>query len=156
MTQEELDALMQSDNIEEFETQQHEEDAIVNQLNSITVDSEKKATEIMGKLDQVLAEIDASETCIKDQQTEKSLLILEDIRKIVFDIMSVMQYQDIHRQKIERVMNTMVYISSLMSNTLNDVAPNIAPSAKHIDEADGEVISEEELAQLVAANMGNN
>ena len=64
--------------------------------------------------------------------------------------MSVMQYQDIHRQKIERDMNTMVEISSLMSNTLDGVVPTVAPSARHIDEKDGEAIDEDELANLIA------
>jgi hypothetical protein len=68
--------------------------------------------------------------------------------------MSMMQYQDIHRQKIERVINTMVNISTMMNNTLQDVV-NIAPSAKHIDDEDGDSVSDDELAELIA-KMGNN
>ena len=161
MTQEELDALMDSDDLDDIQieeaqivSEQHQDEAMVNQLSSVTIDSEKKATEIMTKLDQVLAEIDATEVCIKGKSEEKALIILDDVRNIVFDIMSVMQYQDIHRQKIERVMNTMLEISSLMSNTLNGVIPTVAPSAKHIDEHDGESIDDEELAKLIA-QMGN-
>ena len=157
MTQEELDLLMSSESLDDIQTDDclskkdsHESEAMVNQLSSVTIDSEKKATEIMTKLDQVLAEIDASEVCIKEKSEEKALIILDDVRNIVFDIMSIMQYQDIHRQKIERVMNTMMDISSLMSNTLNGVAPIIAPSAKHIDKDDGEAVDEEELSKLIA------
>lgn len=161
MTQEELDLLMNSDNVDDVKIDDsssvknlHQDEAMVNQLSSVTIDSEKKATEIMTKLDQVLAEIDASEICIKDKSEEKALIILDDVRNIIFDIMSVMQYQDIHRQKIERVMNTMLEISSLMSNTLNGVVPAVAPSAKHIDEHDGAAVDDDELARLIA-EMGN-
>ena len=157
MTQEELDILMNSDNLEEISIEESapqnelkQDEAMVNQLSSVTIDSEKKATEIMTKLDQVLAEIDASEVCIKEKSEEKALIILDDVRNIVFDIMSVMQYQDIHRQKIERVMNTMMDISALMSNTLDGVVPKVAPSAKHIDDNDGEAIDEDELAKLIS------
>jgi len=158
MTQEELDALMNSENLEEVlennETEA-EQTNMAGQLSSVTVDSEKKATEIMTMLDQVLMELDASETCIKEKSEEKALLIVEDIRNIVFEIMSTMQYQDIHRQKIERVMNTMIDISQMMATTLNGVASVKAPDAKHIDSDDGESVNEDELAELIA-NMANN
>jgi hypothetical protein len=155
MTQEELDALMDSDNIDEIvqdETKVKETHAdIAGQLSSITVDSEKKATEIMTMLDQVLMELDASEKCIKENTQDKALLIVDDIRNTVFEIMSTMQYQDIHRQKIERVMNTMIDISQMMAKTLDGVVPmQKAPEAKQIDSDDGEAVDDEELARLVA------
>jgi len=157
MTQEELDALMNSDNLEDVEINEKKEDTpdphsdMAGQLNSVTVDSEKKATEIMTMLDQVLSELDANEQCIKDNQTDKSLVIINDIRNTIFEIMSTMQYQDIHRQKIERVMNTMIDISRMMTSTLSGVMDiKKAPEAKHIDESDGEAVDEDELAALIA------
>jgi len=158
MTQEELDALMNSENLEEVienaETES-EKTNMAGQLSSVTVDSEKKATEIMTMLDQVLVELDASETCIKENSEEKALVIVDDIRNIVFEIMSTMQYQDIHRQKIERVMNTMIDISQMMATTLSGVESVKAPNAKHIDDSDGESVNEDELAELIA-KMANN
>lgn len=160
MTQLELDALMNAENldeiIEEEESKQESDNHsdMVQELSSVTVDSEKKATEIMAQLDQVLTELDAVSTCIDDNQNEKAKVIVEDIKSMIFDTMSMMQYQDIHRQKIERVINTMVDISTMMNSSLQDVV-NIAPSAKHIDDSDGEAVSDDELADLVA-KMGNN
>ncbi|HIP13571.1 MAG TPA: hypothetical protein EYG97_00055 [Arcobacter sp.] len=164
MTQEELDALMNSENLDDMVVEEKKEeksdseatkDNMAGQLSSITVDSEKKATEIMTMLDQVLVELDASETCIKEKSEEKALIIVDDIRNIVFEIMSTMQYQDIHRQKIERVMNTMIDISQMMATTLSGVASIKAPEAKHIDDSDGEAVNEDELAELIAS-MGKN
>jgi hypothetical protein len=158
MTQLELDALMNAENLDEIIQEEPQKDLdendMVHQLSSVTVDSEKKATEIMAQLDQVLVELDAIGTCIDDNEGEKAKVIVEDIKNIIFDTMSMMQYQDIHRQKIERVINTMVSISTMMNNTLQDVV-NIAPSAKHIDDEDGDSVSDDELAELIA-KMGNN
>jgi hypothetical protein len=162
MTQEELDVLMASDNLDEIsqeeepkkENEHHEYANMAGQLNSVTVDSEKKATEIMTMLDQVLAELDANEICIKEKDEDKSLIIINDIRNMIFEIMSVMQYQDIHRQKIERVMNTMIDISQMMTTTLGSIGIQKAPQAKHIDSDDGETIDDDELAKLIA-QMGN-
>jgi hypothetical protein len=157
MTQLELDALMNAENLDEIIQEEPQKDMdecdIVHQLSSVTVDSEKKATEIMAQLDQVLNELDALGTCINENQSDKALVIVEDLKNVIFDTMSMMQYQDIHRQKIERVINTMVKISSMMNDTLQDVV-NIAPSAKHIDDEDGAVVDDAELEQLIAA-MGN-
>ena len=158
MTQEELDSLMESDNLNEIVEEHCNDNSqtdMAGQLSSVTVDSEKKATEIMTMLDQVLSEVDASETCIKENDSKKALLILDDVRNIVFEIMSTMQYQDIHRQKIERVMNTMIDISQMMATTLSGVSATKAPEAKHIDSNDGEAVNEDELAELIASMNTN-
>lgn len=163
MTQEELDALMASDNLDDLEIDDSKEDEtfevnvqqeqdMVHQLNSVTVDSEKKGTEIMNNLDTLLNEVGAIATCIQNDEKEKALVICDDIQNVIYETMSVMQYQDIHRQKIERVINTMVKISGMMNDSLSSVVGSIAPSARHIDDEDGESISEEELAALIAAN----
>lgn len=155
MTQEELDALMSSDDLDNIDTEysstvDESADDMAGQLNSITVDSEKKATEIMTMLDQVLSELDAIQTCTEENSKEKSLVIINDIRNIIFEIMSTMQYQDIHRQKIERVMNTMIDISQMMAKTLDGVVTKKAPEAKHIDNDDGDTIGDDELDALIA------
>ena len=158
MTQEELDSLMNSENLDEVIQNDDVQSKKVNmagELSSITVDSEKKATEIMTMLDQVLVELEASETCIKEKSEDKALMIIDDVRNIVFEIMSTMQYQDIHRQKIERVMNTMIDISQMMATTLDGVISKKAPEAKHIDSSDGEAVNEEELADLIASMQKN-
>jgi hypothetical protein len=109
----------------------------------------------MNQLDNVLHEISAISECIKKDDKEKALLICDDIQNIIFETMSLMQYQDIHRQKIERVINTMVKISGMMNDSLSSVVGTIAPSAKHIDDGDGESVSEDEIAALIAANNMN-
>ena len=170
MTQDELDALMAGDvdletlgddvkKMEEKEDKidghphKHFDDShIVAELGEVTADSEVKATEIFDKLDAVLIKLEEME-----KLPEKSDEIITDIKNVIFETMSIMQYQDIHRQKIERVMNTMRSISQLMSHTLDSVAPQkFAPSAKHIsgDSDTSDLVDDDELAALVA-QMGN-
>jgi len=161
MTQEELDALMAGDidetNNEPETVELNSDEHLVTELHDVTKDSEVKATEIMDKLDMVLNEADAAEKCIKEDETEKALILINDIRNTIFDAMSIMQYQDIHRQKIERVMNTMRTISDIMNNTLSSIdgkSKSFAPSAKHIAGDDNETMDDDELQALIA-QMGN-
>lgn len=163
MTQEELDALMAGDlDLDSMEEEKKElkeledkkdghdhrdlnDSDLVAELGSVTSDSEKKASEVFDKLEEVLALIDKS-----DENEANYKDINNDIRNIIFETMSVMQYQDIHRQKIERVINTMRSISQLMNHSLGSVSNTYAPSAKHIagDEND-DAMDSDELEALI-------
>lgn len=168
MTQDELDALMAGeldlDSIEEEKKEQKEiEDKkdghahkdfddtdLVAELGSVTSDSEKKATEVFDRLDNVLTLLDKS-----DEDIANAKDINNEIRNIIFETMSIMQYQDIHRQKIERVINTMRSISQLMNHSLNSVSETYAPSAKHIaGDADDDVMDDDELEALIKQMQG--
>lgn len=148
MTQKELDLLMQGDINEEIEKEleQSQNNDMAEQLGSVTKESEVKATEIFDKLESILA---ITETM---KVYKKNTANINNIETIIMDIMSTMQYQDIHRQKIERVINNMRSISKLMNQTLNNVDEDIAPSAKYIVGDDtSEVLNDEELEALIAS-----
>ena len=72
------------------------------------------------------------EEYIENNEKELSLTLVSNVRDIIFETMGMMQYQDIHRQKIERVINIMRDISNTMNNALNDTDIVCANSAKHI------------------------
>lgn len=150
MTQEELDAFMAGDIndevVENKDSSQHSD--MAEQLGSVTKESELKATEIFDKLEDILKVLEE----MKEPENRDLPADIISIESIVLDIMSSMQYQDIHRQKIERVINNMRSISKLMNQTLNIVDDDIAPSAKHIegDNTDN-VVSDEELEALIAS-----
>jgi hypothetical protein len=69
-------------------------------------------------------------------------------------IMDKMQYQDIHRQKIERVINVMrqlsIYMNHLFSSSVDD--SKRVSSAKHIegDERD-DLVQEDDIEALIAS-----
>lgn len=153
MTQEELDAMMENgiEDVAEDSTSatqdEHHRD-MAEQLGSVTKESEIKATEIFDKLESILRVTETLKTSQDDLDAH-----LEKIDVIVMDIMSTMQYQDIHRQKIERVINNMRSISKLMNQTLHIVDDEeIAPSAKHIAGDDtSDLVTDEELEALIAS-----
>ena len=70
----------------------------------------------------------------------------------IFTVMDIMQYQDIHRQKIERVINIMraliKYMNKLFEGSIDD--EKRVQSAKHIQgDESNEVLSDEDIEALL-------
>lgn len=159
MTQEELDALMAGGDLDHVETSKvsnkadghehkHQDGShVVKQLSDVTKESEVKATQIFDNLDIVLEKLEHLEC-----GSIESCTAIEDIRNIIFDTMSIMQYQDIHRQKIERVIHTMRDIYRMMGSTLEELDIDMAPAAKHIsgDDDTKDLVDDDELERLIA------
>jgi predicted RNase H-like nuclease (RuvC/YqgF family) len=93
------------------------------------------------------------------QKIEEIIKIAEQISKEnesaeneIFTVMDIMQYQDIHRQKIERVINIMraliKYMNRLFEGKIEDEAR--VKSARHLqgDETE-EVVSDEDIEKLL-------
>jgi hypothetical protein len=73
------------------------------------------------------------------------LHIKEKMQNSLSDIYGLLQHQDLHRQKIERVVNFVCE-----KNDIDKSQYNLAPSAKNIDANDSEEsLSEEELELLI-------
>ncbi len=167
-------------------TQDHQ---VVNQLDNVTKDSEKKATEIMDKLEEINNfMLDIEEDCnlsvsileqnidvfeklnVKFPNIETFAQLLEENKKAIehansvieksqsgadeiMMIMDIMQYQDIHRQKIERVINVMralsKYMNSLFASDFED--SKRVTSAVHIagDSDTDELVNNEEIEALL-------
>jgi len=216
MTQEELDALMDGGfedediaTVEEEKVEMVEEEVVdidecledtlppeatednkvVNQLDHVTQDSEKKATEIFDRLDGIseyIATVEEESTSVISLLEENSALFeklsshFEDVETFksfhdknkdaittikdvveksqlssdeILMIMDTMQYQDIHRQKIERVVNVMRsllrYMNTLFGSSIKD--EERVSSAQHIigDQDSGEVVSAEDIEALL-------
>jgi hypothetical protein len=83
----------------------------------------------------------------------------QDTEDEVMMTMDIMQYQDIHRQKIERVINVMRALSSYMSSLFEgkiDDSKRVG-SAVHIegDEDTNDVVSNDDIEALIA-NLGKS
>ncbi len=91
--------------------------------------------------------IKALELC--SNMKEKSESSSDDI----ITIMDIMQYQDIHRQKIERVINVMrklsKYMNSLFESEKDD--KERVSSAQHLDGDNSEAVDEDEIEALLAS-----
>jgi len=164
---------------------------VVNQLDNVTKDSEKKATEIMDKLEEInnhIMDIEADgndivavleknidifeklsskfpDIAVFSDSLEENRKVLERTKSLIeksqmgaddiMMIMDIMQYQDIHRQKIERVINVMralsKYMSSLFESSVDDASR--VSSAVHIegDSDTSNVVTEDEIEALLAS-----
>ena len=167
-------------------TQEHK---MVSQLDDVTKDSEKKATEIFDKLEsmsEVLTQMHADFSLVSPllesnialfeklidkfpnisqfaTARENSQQVQEKIKTLVRNtqqaeddimmVMDIMQYQDIHRQKIERVINVMralsKYISLLFEGSIDDTKR--VGSAVHIagDESTDDLVTSEDIEAII-------
>jgi len=217
MTQEELDALMAGD-LESAEEQKENETSladdevaehtysiaedsgvypppatkehkVVYQLDDVTKDSEKKASEIFDALDAVMANADevlqsiellqeknssikkmltklhekfpnikSFESALQDlnaveEEQNKMNNLLEESNDYILNAMDTMQYQDIHRQKIERVINIMRALSKYMSTLFEGKVEDEkrVKSAKHIEgDSTEDVVGNDDIEALIA------
>jgi hypothetical protein len=109
---------------------------LISQLCEVIKESENNAQQIYDNvevIDSINSELDIP------------LHIKEKMQSSLSDIYSLLQHQDLHRQKIERVVNFVCE-----KNNIDQSQYNLAPSAKNIDAIDIEdSLSEEELELLI-------
>lgn len=109
---------------------------LITDLCEVIKESEVNTVEIYNILDNLLSKMDSL-------SLESS--IKETISNSLTDVFSLMQNQDLHKQKIERVVN---YVCE--NNNINPLDYNIAPSAKYIKGDDNsDVVSDAELEALI-------
>jgi len=87
----------------------------------------------------------------KIEEIQNMLESAEDAEMRVFSALEIMQYQDIHRQKIERVINIMraliKYMNKLFEGKVSD--EERVQSATYIPGDNKEVVSDEDIEELL-------
>ena len=92
------------------------------------------------------------------EMVDKHVEMLQNNQDQIMTIMDIMQYQDIHRQKIERVINVMralsTYMNDLFAGKMDD--SKRVSSAKHIagDTHNEDVVDNEDIEALLASFGG--
>jgi hemerythrin len=88
---------------------------------------------------------------IVDKTTVLSSKVDEENMKL-FEAMELMQFQDIHRQKIERVMSVIKKLSNYLNNLFEDESGTIdnLVVAKHIHGDDEETVDADDLEALIS------
>ena len=108
---------------------------VVSQLCEVISESEQMANEVMDHLDIILNKLD---NLIESKNLQNDI---DSIRNNIHITLESMQAQDMHRQKIERVVNN-----------LDPKNGKFAASAHHLQGDDNsDVVNEDELAALIAA-----
>ncbi len=106
---------------------------LISELCDVIKESENNAALIYDDLESIENTLSNLDIC----STEKN-----DMSSKIKNSLDLLQHQDLHRQKIERVVNFVCE-----HNNIDKTQYNIAPSAKRIDSDD--VVSEDELAELI-------
>ncbi len=109
---------------------------LITQLCEVIKESEVNAVEIYEKLEGISALL---EECKIPMHTQ------EKFTNLISDSMGLIQHQDLHRQKIERVVNTVCELNDIDSSSYN-----LASSAKHLagdDSAD--LVSDDDIEELI-------
>jgi len=130
---------------------------VENEANNISSIIQKNI-EVFEKLNKKFPNINIFTKSLEDNKKS-----LEDIENLISNaqmsndeimmIMDIMQYQDIHRQKIERVINVIrnlaIYMNSLFSSNKEDSSR--VSSAVHIegDKSTKDVVSNDEIEALI-------
>jgi hypothetical protein len=115
-----------------------------------------KLSENFPKIDAFKKALQMNQTCM-DSMSELTDEIFNNQDEIMM-IMDKMQYQDIHRQKIERVINVMrslaLYMNHLFSSNVDD--SKRTSSAKHLEGDQGnDLVADDDLEALIAS-FGDN
>lgn len=114
---------------------QNKELDIIEQLCEVIQESEEMSLQVMDHLDVVLEKLDS----LKDSKELQN--DIDGIKNNIFMTQESMQAQDLHRQKIERVVNN-----------LDPENTKFASSAKHLSGDDNsDLVDDDELAALIAA-----
>lgn len=109
---------------------------LITQLCDVIKESEVNATDIFEKLENIMGLIDVP--TVEDN-------IKDSINTIIMDAMNLIQSQDLHRQKIQRVVNVVCE-----EHGFDPSAYNYAGAAKCIETTDvDDAISPEELEALI-------
>lgn len=165
------------------------ENKMVYQLDDVTAESEKKATEIFDIIDHInntlleeeqranniievlegnirlfttlstkfpevlvfKSKLKKNESALKD--THKIIEMLRSAGDSIINVMDIMQYQDIHRQKIERVINVMRSLSNYMNNLLEgriDDTKRVSSAQHIVGDTHNELVSNEDIEALLA------
>jgi len=128
--------------------------AVLEVLNSNVELFEKLVTKFP-EVDTFKTQLEMNQKALDD--TNQTLEILQNSGDSIMTVMDIMQYQDIHRQKIERVINVMralsKYMNTLFEGKVDD--EKRVSSATHIHgDTHNDVASTEDIEALLA-QFGN-
>lgn len=153
----ELKATEMMDKLESINNFFADSESLISQINKVL----DKNIEIFSKLSEKFPNVESfSETLTLNTDIKKvSKEIVDNLQSgqdEVMMAMDAMQYQDIHRQKIERVINVMRalsrYMSSLFEGKIDD--SKRVSSAVHIEgDSTADVVSNDDIEALIA-NLG--
>ncbi len=130
----------------------------------LCIETFEKNIEIFSALHDKFPDIETFKTQIEANQAgvecaNGGISVLQNSGDSIMQVMDIMQYQDIHRQKIERVINVMRALSNYMNRLFEGKIDDEGRvgSATHLpgDTTTDDVVSTDDIEALIAS-MGKN
>lgn len=125
--------------------------AKVSEMDELLVSQNKLLMSLHAKFPNIeifKSNIEKIEEVNKSLESMKSIMNEEDMK--IFEAMELMQFNDINRQKIERVMSVIRKLSLYLNNLFEDeYTDQEIAVAKHIHGDEGEVLIGEDLDKLI-------
>ncbi|MBN2816999.1 MAG: chemotaxis protein [Campylobacterales bacterium] len=142
------------DIIENISNDLMEKEENLSNINEVLTSNIELFTKLTAKFPDVQAfatQLEKNETALSE--VEETIEALQASGDAIMNVMDIMQYQDIHRQKIERVINVMralsKYMNTLFEGRIDD--EKRVSSAQHIvGDTHNDVASTEDIEALLA------
>ncbi len=147
------------DIIEGISTELMEKEENVNSVIEVLNSNIELFTTLAAKFPDVEAfatQLDKNTSALNE--ANETLEMIQTSGDSIMSVMDIMQYQDIHRQKIERVINVMralsTYMNSLFEGKIDD--DKRASSAQHLPGDENADIASTDDIEALLAQFGNN
>jgi len=133
------------------------EESLNSVLDVLTANIElfEKLTEKFPDITTFQTQLQANQKAVED--TNETIEVLQTSGDSIMSVMDIMQYQDIHRQKIERVINVMRALSKYMNTLFEgkiDDEKRVSSATHIVGDTHNDVASTEDIEALLA-QFGN-
>jgi DNA repair ATPase RecN len=133
------------------------EESLNSVLDVLTANIElfEKLTEKFPDIATFQTQLQANQKAVED--TNETIEVLQTSGDSIMSVMDIMQYQDIHRQKIERVINVMRALSKYMNTLFEgkiDDEKRVSSATHIVGDTHNDVASTEDIEALLA-QFGN-
>ncbi len=88
---------------------------VVERLYSVTRETEEKTGQVMDKIDEAMEKVATISGLLEEQKLEEAKGALGELEGVLFDAISLLQFQDITRQKIERVIRALQNLNEYLN-----------------------------------------
>ncbi len=101
---------------------------VVERLYSVTKETEEKTGKVMDKIDEAMQQVGSISEMLEENKVEDAKRSLLDLESTLFEAISLLQFQDITRQKIERVIRALQNLNEYLNEWFGTTETSLSNS----------------------------
>ncbi len=101
---------------------------VVERLYSVTRETEEKTGKVMDKIDEAMQQVSTITTLLEEEKVKEAKESLGDLEGTLFEAISLLQFQDITRQKIERVIRALQNLNEYLNEWFGTTETSLSNS----------------------------